>query len=498
MLFNSIDFLLFFPLVTAIYFLLPHQIRWVWLLIASYYFYMCWNAKYALLIALSTLITYLSGLLIRRAEAIPGEARRLRWKRLWVFLSFASNLAILFFFKYFNFFLDNLALALSAAGIAFKRPAFDVMLPVGISFYTFQALSYTADVYRGEVQAEKNPFRYALFVSFFPQLVAGPIERSKNLLSQMYEHHTFDPDRVRNGLLLMLWGMFEKIVVADRLAALVDYVYSPDNFSALPGTAIALATVFFAFQIYCDFAGYSHIAIGAAQVMGFRLMENFRRPYLAMSVADFWRRWHISLSTWFRDYLYIPLGGNRRGKARKYVNTMITFLVSGLWHGANWTFVVWGGLNGAYQVIGELLAPLRERICQALHICPDSPFWRLARTVFTFGLVDFTWLFFRAPSFSAARQMLVHMFTQPHPFVFMGMIFDLGLDKLSLFAALAGVAVLLAADLYQEHRGPLRPVITRQILPVRWVIYLGAVLTVLIFGVYGPGYDARAFTYFQF
>ena len=294
---------------------------------------MCWNVKYALLIALSTLITYASGLLIHW-----------RRKRLWVLLSFASNLAILFFFKYFGFFLDNLTAALALAGVAFKRPAFDVILPVGISFYTFQALSYTMDVYRGEVEPERNPFRYALFVSFFPQLVAGPIERSKNLLGQLYERHDFDPDRARDGMLLMLWGMFEKIVIADRLALLVDYVY--DHYAQLPGATIVLATVFFAFQIYCDFGGYSHIAIGAAQVMGFTLMENFRRPYLAQSAAEFWRRWHISLSTWFRDYLYIPMGGSRRGAFRKYLNTMVTFLVSGLWHGANWSFVVWGGLNG--------------------------------------------------------------------------------------------------------------------------------------------------------
>ncbi len=485
MLFNSVDFLLFFPLVTAIYFLLPHRARWVWLLITSYYFYMCWNAKYALLIALSTLITYASGLLIHW-----------RRKKLWVFLSFASNLAILFFFKYFGFFLDNLTAGLALAGIAFKRPAFDVVLPVGISFYTFQALSYTADVYRGEVRPEKNPFRYALFVSFFPQLVAGPIERSKNLLGQLHDRHTFDPDRVRAGLLLMLWGMFEKIVIADRLAMLIDSVY--DNYAELPGAAIALATVFFAFQIYSDFAGYSHIAIGAAQVMGFTLMENFRQPYLSQSAAEFWRRWHISLSTWFRDYLYIPLGGNRRGTLRKYCNTMITFLASGLWHGANWSFVAWGGLNGAYQVIGELLAPLREGACRVLHINREWFPCRLARTVFTFCLVDFAWLFFRAPSFSAARGMLAHMARNFQLAALPGQLLSLELDGPNFLVALAALGVLWIADLLRERYGPLRPYITRQALPVRWAFYLCTVLTVLIFGIYGPSYSARAFAYFQF
>ena len=485
MLFNSIDFLLFFPLVTAVYFFLPHRARWVWLLAASYYFYMCWNVKYALLIALSTLITYASGLLIHW-----------RRKRLWVLLSFASNLAILFFFKYFGFFLDNLTAALALVGVAFKRPAFDVILPVGISFYTFQALSYTMDVYRGEVEPERNPFRYALFVSFFPQLVAGPIERSKNLLGQLYERHDFDPDRARDGMLLMLWGMFEKIVIADRLALLVDYVY--DHYAQLPGATIVLATVFFAFQIYCDFGGYSHIAIGAAQVMGFTLMENFRRPYLAQSAAEFWRRWHISLSTWFRDYLYIPMGGSRRGAFRKYLNTMVTFLVSGLWHGANWSFVVWGGLNGAYQVAGALLRPARESFSRALGVRRERPLWTALRTLFTFCLVDFAWLFFRAPSFSAARGMILHAVRHFELSALPGQLFALDLDAPNFLAALFFLVVLLAADLLQERYGPLRPYITRRALPVRWTLYLCAVLTVLIFGIYGPGYNARAFTYFQF
>ena len=497
MLFNSVDFLLFFPLVTAAYFLLPHRARWVWLLVTSYFFYMCWNARYALLIALSTLITYASGLLIHRAERVSEEKRRRRRKKLLVFLSFASNLAILFFFKYFNFFLDNLTLGLSLLGIAFKRPAFDVMLPVGISFYTFQALSYTMDVYRREVEPERNLFRYALFVSFFPQLVAGPIERSKNLLGQLYEKHDFDPDRVRSGLLLMVWGMFEKVVVADRLAMLVDHVY--ENYQELPGAAIVLATAVFAVQIYGDFAGYSHIAIGAAQVMGFTLMENFCRPYLAQSVAEFWRRWHISLSTWFRDYLYIPLGGNRKGTLRKYMNTMVTFLVSGLWHGANWSFVVWGGLNGAYQVAGEVLRPLREGLCRLLRIRREGAVWQWVRRAFTFCLVDFSWLFFRASTFSQARAMLARVAGDFRPAGLAGgALFELGLDRPNVWLALAAVGVLAAADLLQERWGPLRPRLTRQVLPVRWAVYLAGVLAVLVFGIYGPGYDARAFTYFQF
>ncbi len=497
MLFNSIDFLIFFPVVTLLYFLLPHRVRWVWLLIASYYFYMCWNAKYALLMALSTGITWASGLLIRRAERIENPVRRERLKKLWVALSFLLDLGILFFFKYFQFFLDNLSAAAALLGLTFRQPAFDVVLPVGISFYTFQALSYTMDVYRGEIEPEGNPFRYALFVSFFPQLVAGPIERSKNLLGQLRERHFFDPEQVRDGLLLMLWGLLEKVVIADRVAMLVTAVY--DGYAQMPGSAVILATVLFAVQIYCDFGGYSHIAIGAAQVMGFRLMENFRQPYLARSAGEFWRRWHISLSTWFRDYLYIPLGGNRKGTGRKYLNLMITFLTSGLWHGASWNYVVWGGLNGLYQVIGDVLKPMRERIFALLHISRESLVWRWVQRVCTFCLIDFSWLFFRASSLSAAAAMLRHTVTHFTPWgLGNGALYTLGLAEPDFVVAMVSVAVLILADLLREKYGPLRPRLAAMPLPVRWCVYLLGLLALVIFGIYGPGYAESQFIYFQF
>lgn len=344
MLFNSYNFLIFFPIVVLVYYAIPKKIRYIWLLIASYYFYMCWNAKYALILLFSTAVTYASGLLIDRANnKIEDDKKRTRWKKIFVALSFIINLSILFLFKYFDFAVENINRILSHLNMQLLNPSFDVVLPVGISFYIFQALSYTVDVYRKDVKAEKNFLRYALFVSFFPQLVAGPIERSKNLLEQMYEVHKFDAQRVKDGLLLMIWGGFQKIVIADRVAIVVDTVFN--KFPQYGGMYIVVAAILFAFQIYCDFSGYSIIAMGAAKVMGFRLMENFNAPYFSMSVAEFWRRWHISLSTWFRDYLYIPLGGNRKGKLRKYINLMIVFIVSGLWHGAQWSFVIWGALN---------------------------------------------------------------------------------------------------------------------------------------------------------
>ena len=361
MLFNSYQFLIFFPVVVLLYYVIPPKIRYLWLLAASYYFYMCWNAKYALLLLSSTLVTYISGYLIDRIRQARYPQKKEQRRKSWVVAACcAINLGILFYFKYANFTIEVLKRAFELIHIQWNPPHADVLLPVGISFYTFQALSYTIDVYRGEIPAEKNFFRYALFVSFFPQLVAGPIERSKNLLTQLAAPSSFNAEKAKSGLLLMLWGFFLKTVLADRIAIFVDFVYG--NFEKYNGLYIAVATVLFAVQIYCDFAGYSTIAIGAAEVLGIDLMENFDAPYLVTSVAAFWRRWHISLTSWFKDYLYIPLGGSRKGVYRKYVNKMIVFLLSGLWHGADFSYVVWGALNGAYQIIGEILMPLRSKI----------------------------------------------------------------------------------------------------------------------------------------
>jgi D-alanyl-lipoteichoic acid acyltransferase DltB (MBOAT superfamily) len=325
MLFNSIEFLIFFPIVVVVYFIIPDKIKHLWLLIASYYFYMCWNAKYALLILASTIVTYISGILLDKVK------NQTLLKKSVVTASFVINLGILFYFKYINFMLVIFTRIFAKLHIQLNTPVFDIILPVGISFYTFQALSYTMDVYRGEIKAEKNFFRYALFVSFFPQLVAGPIERSKNLLKQLSVPQKFSFENMREGLLLMMWGYYLKLVLADRIAIFVDTVYG--DYKTYPGMYLIIATMLFAVQIYCDFAGYSTIAMGAAKVLGVELMENFNAPYLSTSVAEFWRKWHISLTSWFKDYLYIPLGGSRKGKLRKYLNKMIVFLVSGLWHG---------------------------------------------------------------------------------------------------------------------------------------------------------------------
>lgn len=495
MLFNSVGFLLFFPAVCLVYFAVPQRFKYLWLLIASYYFYMCWNAKYALLLTVSILITYASGLLIQQV------GKNIFLRKLWVGLSFGSNLAILFFFKYFSFAAQSIYDIFTRFGIQLNLPAFDVLLPVGISFYTFQALSYTMDVYRKEIEPERNILKYALFVSFFPQLVAGPIERSKNLLHQVNEKHFFDYERMKDGLLLMLWGFFEKMVIADQAAIVVNKAY--EGYANFNGIQILFATVLFAIQIYCDFGGYSHIAIGAARVMGFELMDNFRQPYFATSVQDFWRRWHISLSTWFRDYLYIPLGGNRKGKTRKYVNLMITFLASGLWHGANWTYVVWGGLNGVFQVIGEVTHSFRNSFYKKIGVQQTGSLVKFGKRMVTFGLICFTWIFFRAESISQVGGLIKQMLTHPgiSDFKFQNFFLYGNYEPSVRWMIMMGAAilVLLLVDLYHEKKGK---TVRSKILKSKWwvqsVVAITAICIILTFGVYGEAYDAAQFIYFQF
>lgn len=497
MLFNSIDFLIFFPIVALIYFLMPQRVRYIWLLAASYYFYMSWNPQYALLIAASTIITWAAGLLLENVKNSKNAAIQ---KKILLVLCLLINLSILFFFKYYNFALSNISTVFHYLGISVRLPSFDVMLPVGISFYTFQAIGYIIDVYRGEIKAQHNLFRYALFISFFPQLVAGPIERSRNLMHQIYETHSFNPQKVRDGLLLMIWGFFEKLVLADRIAILVTAVY--EDYDAYTGAQIAVATILFAFQIYCDFAGYSDIAIGAARVMGFELMKNFKSPYFATTVSAFWRNWHISLTSWFRDYVYIPLGGNRCSKWKWCRNLLITFSVSGLWHGASWNFVIWGGLNGLYQVVGKLTKKYRLMLQRCLGIRTDCASYKLFQGLITFSLVDFAWLFFRASSFKAAVKLILHSIRHPDlfslidPNTLMG-ISTINMPEKDFYVMLLGLLILLLVD-YFRLKVDLKAILDQQNIVFRYIIYYALIFTVLIWGVYGPEYDASMFLYFQF
>ncbi|OPJ57706.1 MBOAT family O-acyltransferase [Clostridium oryzae] len=488
MAFISLEFLVFFPVVAITYFILPFSLRWIWLLISSYYFYMSWNPKYAGLIVLSTLITYLCGVLI-------GKSSNKKVKNVWLIISLISNLGILFIFKYYNFFRLNSRRILSIFNVSLNIPVFDFLLPVGISFYTFQSLSYVMDVYRGDTKAEKNLGKYALFVSFFPQLTAGPIGKSKELLYQFNEKHYFDYDRVKNGLILMAWGAFQKVFIADRLAIVVNTVYdSPGNYK---GFQIITATIFFTFQIYCDFSSYSDIAVGAAEVMGFRLTRNFRQPYFSKSVKEFWRRWHISLSTWFKDYLYIPLGGNRKGKLRTYLNTMIVFILSGLWHGAAMNFIIWGTLHGVYQVLSGLLKPAKLKLIKILNIRTEVFSYKLFQMLTTFTLVSFAWLFFRATTFSSAQILIRNMFYF-NPWIFSRSYLGLmGIDSKDFFMSILGIFIIISVNLMQVRRN-LRVQLSRQNAVFRWAIYFSCILAILIFGIYGEGYDEQQFIYSQF
>lgn len=489
MLFNSYSFLIFFPIVVIVYFIIPKKFKYIWLLISSYYFYMSWNPKYALLMLISTFVTYLSGLLIERHKANKNV------KNLYVFLSFFINLGILFTFKYSHFVVNNLNVVFNKFGISLIGSKFDLILPVGISFYTFQALSYTIDVYKDNIKAEYNFFRYALFVSFFPQLVAGPIEKSRDLLPQFNESFPFEFERVKKGLLLMVWGFIQKLIIADRLGVIVDTVYN--NYEAYSGFYLILATICFAFQIYCDFSSYSDIAIGASEVMGFKLSQNFDRPYFSKSIGEFWRRWHITLGAWFREYLYIPLGGNRKGKLKKYRNIMIVFLASGLWHGASWGFVIWGALHGIYQVVGDVLKPLREKLIVKLKINKGTVVFKTIQVTWCFCLVCFAWVFFRAPSAKVALQMIKKMVVFDLVGLFSGNIINLGLTVSELFILFSSIVTLAVVSLIRRNKS-MRELISKQHFFFRYGVYSMILVILIFYWVKGQATGNSTFIYFQF
>lgn len=488
MLFNSWQFILFFPIVACLYFSLPHRYRWALLLGASYFFYMCWKPAYLVLILISTMVDYCASL------AMAKTSSQLKRKGLLI-LSLCANLGLLFSFKYFNFFNESLRQLLQHFPISYDIPRLNVLLPVGISFYTFQTLSYTIEVYRGRQEPEKHFGYFALYVSYFPQLVAGPIERPKNLLPQLRKKHIFDYNRVTEGLGLIVWGLFKKVVIADRLALVVDNVYSqPDQFT---GVGLTIATVFFAFQIYCDFSGYSDIAIGAAQVMGHRLMRNFDRPYFASSIAEFWKRWHISLSSWFRDYLYIPLGGSRVRVRRFCLNVIVVFVISGLWHGANWTFIAWGFLHGFYYLVGRATNSYRETIAEISGLSRYPRFHSMIKVVITFVLVCFAWILFRANNFSDAIIITSRLGTgwasiwSISGFTALLSSFNVPEDEFWLGLLFIGLLVLVQ---YLHGSKRVTELFARWNRPLRWLVYVLLVLMIFNLGIA----QKIPFIYFQF
>lgn len=479
MLFNSLEFALFFPIVATIYFLLPHRLQTVHLLLASCIFYMAFIPAYILILALTILVDYAAGILIERTSG--------RSKSVLLTVSVIVTCLILFVFKYFYFFVDNAITVVDLVGWRLSRPVLDIVLPIGLSFHTFQSLSYVIEVYLGRQKAERDLVTYATYVMFFPQLVAGPIERPQNLLHQFHQQHAFDYERITSGVQRMAWGFFKKVVVADRLALYVNDVYAqPQNFN---GLQLTIATVFFAYQIYCDFSGYSDIAIGSARVLGFKLMENFDSPYHALTISEFWRRWHISLSTWFRDYVYIPLGGNRLGERRQAFNLLVTFGVSGLWHGANWTYVVWGLLNGFYLVVGKLTREARDRWFLSLGVHSSDVTRRAVSLVSTFALTCIGWIFFRAKTLDDAVYVLTHI---PFGWDFSQIATEQFLLR-QMPVAVAAIIVLELGEAFQK-RLPLSSVVARFPIALRWSAYAAGIFMILMFGVFRQA----QFIYFQF
>ena len=485
MVFNSAQFLLFLPLAALGYFAVPQKARRGWLLLACYFFYFCWNPAHVPVLLFVTAVGYLGGRLL---NGKPNKGV--------LAVSVILALVPLIGLKYLGFLTHSVLAVLAHLGVQIAPPALDFLLPMGISFYTLQVIGYLVDTYRG-APAEESVLDFALFASFFPQMVSGPISRGKNLLPQLSAAKRPTFDDLRDGVLLLIWGYFLKIVVADRAALFVAAVYAPD--SEYEGWFYIIATLLFCLQLYCDFGGCSVMAMGTAKILGIDLIDNFNAPYFSQSIAEFWRRWHISLSTWFRDYLYIPLGGNRKGTLRKYGNVLITFAVSGLWHGAQWNYMAWGLLNGLYQVIGAVLLPVRKAVAKALHVNTSSRPHKLLRVVVTFVLFALSMVFFRAYRFMDAVRILLSMFTAHNVEIFTdGSLFACGVDAFNFALLDVYVLVILAADVCKYKQIKVRSIIEKQHWLCQVAVVVLGVLAVLLLGVYGPGFEASNFIYSQF
>jgi D-alanyl-lipoteichoic acid acyltransferase DltB (MBOAT superfamily) len=455
--------------------------RKIILLAASYYFYMCWSTKYILVIWGITLVDYAAGLLIEHSD-------KERVRKLFLGLSLFCNIGLLVVFKYFNFASTSIAATLHSIGLDCAPPLLHVILPVGLSFHTFQAMSYTVDVYNRKAPAERSLLNYALYVAFFPQMVAGPIERPNQLLPQFHRDPRQNLPRIRSGLKLALWGLFKKMVIADALAGFVNLVYAnPKEFS---GFELTLATLAFSLQIYCDFSGYSDIALGIARIMGYELRLNFAQPYFSRSIGEFWHRWHISLSTWFRDYVYIPLGGKRVSIPRYYMNVLVTFLVSGLWHGANWTFLVWGGLHGGYLVFSHMTSGFRAKAREVLLLDRLPRILTALQWASTFGFVTVAWIVFRAKDLPTALYIVSHLLPINHFNSFT--LSQAGIPRANTPFLLFFIFAMFAVEWWVMHPHRMPRIWSRA--AVRWSCYYACAYSIVFFGVFGH----VDFIYFQF
>jgi len=503
---NTIEFLAFLLIGAVLYFLIPRRGKRVLLLILSVLFYLTWNIPNTALLLVSALLTYALGILCgksRRADS--GEHASGRGGRFFLILGLILLLGELFFFKYLNFTVREANTLIASLGGGFRLPApvSGIIVPLGVSFFVFQSIGYLVDVYRGKAEPEKNVINFLLFITFFPKIIQGPIERSDGFLKQIRtleedSRGKFDYQRVSGAMITFLWGMFLKMVISDRIAIVADRVFGAYY---LYGTVeLALAAVCYAIQIYCDFAGYSAMAVGAAGIFGFELTENFDCPYFSASTREFWRRWHISLSSWFRDYVYIPLGGSRCSRWRKWLNVMIVMLVSGIWHGTGWNFLVWGLIHGFYQVMSDALTPAREKLFRACRARTDSVSHLIGKMLVTFVLIDLAWIFFRAESIAVAIDYISRMFTRFDPWVlFDGSLLALGLDQIEVNILFFALLILLIVDLVQyRYKLRISKMLENQSLWFRWGVIILLFTMVWVVGKYGPSFSSTSFIYQSF
>ncbi|MDR0272458.1 MAG: MBOAT family protein [Clostridiales bacterium] len=482
MLFNSSLFIVFFITVVLIYFLSPHKLRWGILLVASCIFYMAWNPAFIMLVVFSAFSSWFASLQIHKFSDKPAKRKTI------LIISLLISFGVLFVFKYLGFINESIADLLSMLGVEFSVSKFSIILPLGISFFTFQAVGYTVDVYGKKTVPEKKFFKYLLFIAYFPQLVAGPIERYESLAPQLFGEKSekkFNIDNLIIGIKFMAFGFFKKIVIADRIAVAVNTVFNAPHLHG--GLAFVIASVLFTFQIYCDFSGYSDIALGCSKVLGIDITQNFRQPFFSKNIREFWQRWHISLSFWFRDYLYIPLGGSRCSSARKYFNVFITFLISGIWHGANWTFAIWGALHWVFQLFSDLIHGARKKIV------PDI-FGRIS----TFCLVSFAFIFFRANSVADAFYIVRNLFSDFSKLSDMQYIFftlnGFGFTFFELIVSICFIIFLSVADGISGKEN-IHSVLERKSFALRFAFYIFIFTSILVMGVYD---NASDFIYFQF
>lgn len=498
---TSFDYIVFTLLAALVFFILPRKARTLWLLAASLVFYGLWSIPNAILLVASALGTYVIGILCE-GNADGQDNQKPAGRKKWILaLGIVLLAGELFVYKYLGFARNQLNRVFSLLNGTEPIGPINLIAPVGISFYVFQSIGYMVDVYRGKVRAERNIVRFLLFITFFPKIVQGPIERSDGFLKQIGEledRSRFEYRRVANGMIVALWGFFMKMVIADRIAVMVNKVFAQYY---LYGTVeLALATIGYAIQIYCDFAGYSIIAVGVARIFGFELTQNFDCPYFAVSTRDFWRRWHISLSTWFRDYVYIPLGGSRCSKWRKRLNIMIVMMVSGIWHGVGWRFVAWGLIHGFYQVAGDVLSPKLDALKKRMHMRTESVSYTVGRMIVTFVLITLAWVFFRTEKLSVAVDFLRRMLCCFNPWVlFDGSLLNLGLEAMEMNILIIALAMLMVVDVLRYIRkAEIDELIEDQCLWFKWGFIILVFCMVWVFGQYGPGFSSTRFIYQSF